>query len=174
MNRPGPKSLRLKCNKWENSNEAEIESRSSEIKEKYQHYLNDQARADEVAVKIDAIDQEMATLRESLSKLPETNPDWKDISDLAAMKIAFIKDLRELDGTLKAESLQQVQLRQSFVDRITDIDTAVKGLTGTSPDAIYIAETAQKQLELDDERTMLAEELKKLGLGDAKMPTETS
>jgi len=156
------------------SNKAEVESRSSQIKEKYQLYLNDQIHADNVAAKVDAIDKEMATLRDSLTKLPETNPDWKEISHLSGMKIAFVKDLKELDSSLVVKTAQQVQLRQNYEDRITDIDNAVKGFTNSSPDAIYIAETAQRQLELDDEKTLLAAELGVLGLGDAKKPAETS
>jgi len=156
------------------SNKAEIESRSSQIKGKYQLYLDDQAKAETVDGEIQAIDEEMATLRESLAKLPETNPDWEEISNLAGMKIAFTKDLRELDETLETETSQQVHLRQSYKNRITEVDIAVQGLTETSPDAMYIAETAQRQLELDDEKIVLIEELKDLKLGTSNIPMETS
>ena len=156
------------------SNKAEIESRSSQIKGKYQLYLDDQAKAETVDGEIQAIDEEMATLRESLAKLPETNPDWEEISNLAGVKIAFTKDLRELDETLETETSQQVHLRQSYKNRITEVDIAVQGLTETSPDAMYIAETAQRQLELDDEKIVLIEELKDLKLGTSNIPMETS
>jgi len=169
--RPGPKNLRSKCNIWTKSNKAEMESRSLQIKEKYQLYLNDQAHGDKLAINIDEIDTEMATLRESLAVLPETNPDWVEISSLAAMKLSFVKDLKDLDEGFEAETPGQVHLRQDYVNRITDVDIAVKGLMQTSPDAIYIAETAQRQLELDDEKKLLVEEQKALGLGDAKAPT---
>ena len=84
-----------------------MESRSLQIKEKYQLYLNDQAHGDKLAINIDEIDTEMATLRESLAVLPETNPDWVEISSLAAMKLSFVKDLKELDEGFEAEDVAE-------------------------------------------------------------------